>query len=479
MTVTKILQSQAGIQYDKPQDKSAADPRDSLNNVVFTGQFKRGRFDKPMKVYASNLRAALGYDPDNMDYVAIEDALATGVPFVWVQRVKAQSSENCTTLLKISPDLLYSWSAGELNASIYWSLEVDGVIVTDGIKDSANNHLESYLQDNSVALGITGSYMDEGGVTITKITETHKDIRLIPRLFDESMGVIITDVSFQDYMTFSENPSVQMDAEGVISFCLSGTGFSEEPEEPEPEITFVIEKGDLVFRTEGSGSISCEAFIDAGDQVIDTVTGLVLAEASEDMRGVNFYTTSGTYVIRRSPAATNSTYWVLSGKGVVEIIQLPESEFVNWVSFYYITTSCINLIKVPDYLPPNLTNMGEMFENCSNFNQDLSMWDVSNVTNMREFLKGALKFNSPLFKNTSKVTSMFGMFWQATAFNQKIDFDTSSVTDMEYMLKKTPSFNQDLSTWCVPLITKYPNSFASDSALILENMPVWGTCPNG
>ncbi|RLL15897.1 hypothetical protein, partial [Acinetobacter chengduensis] len=72
MTVSKILQGQAGIQYGAVTDKSGADPRDSLNNAIFTGQFKRGRFDKPMKIHSGNVRAMLGYDPENMDYVAIE-----------------------------------------------------------------------------------------------------------------------------------------------------------------------------------------------------------------------------------------------------------------------------------------------------------------------------------------------------------------------------------------------------------------------
>ncbi|RLL18970.1 hypothetical protein [Acinetobacter chengduensis] len=102
MTVSKILQGQAGIQYGAVTDKSEADPRDSLNNVFFTGQFKRGRFDKPMKVHSGNVRAMLGYDPENMDYVAIEDALATGVPFVWVQRV-AEAGGSCQPTELIVP----------------------------------------------------------------------------------------------------------------------------------------------------------------------------------------------------------------------------------------------------------------------------------------------------------------------------------------------------------------------------------------
>ena len=98
VTVTNVLQEQAGIQYGSVTDKSEADPRDSMNNVLFTGEFKRGRFDQPMKVLASSIRAVLGYDPDNMDYVAIEDALAAGAPFVWVQRIQSTKQLICAHL---------------------------------------------------------------------------------------------------------------------------------------------------------------------------------------------------------------------------------------------------------------------------------------------------------------------------------------------------------------------------------------------
>lgn len=88
MSVSKVLREQAGIQYDKVTDKSEADPRDSLVNALFTGEFKRGRFDTPFKVTLENIRAVLGYEPENMVYVAIEDALKAGAPFIWVMRIE-------------------------------------------------------------------------------------------------------------------------------------------------------------------------------------------------------------------------------------------------------------------------------------------------------------------------------------------------------------------------------------------------------
>ena len=54
--------------------------------------------------------------------------------------------------------------------------------------------------------------------------------------------------------------------------------------------------------------------------------------------------------------------------------------------------------------------MERMFHGCETFNQDLSYWDVSNVTNMR------------------------GMFHSADKFDQPIgDWDVSNVVDMGHM----------------------------------------------
>lgn len=87
MSTTKVLREQSGIQYQGVQDKSEASTSDSLSNVIIAGIFKRGRFDRPMKITKSNVRSKLGFDPQSKVYQAVEDALATGVPYVWVQRI--------------------------------------------------------------------------------------------------------------------------------------------------------------------------------------------------------------------------------------------------------------------------------------------------------------------------------------------------------------------------------------------------------
>ena len=67
-------------------------------------------------------------------------------------------------------------------------------------------------------------------------------------------------------------------------------------------------------------------------------------------------------------------------------------------------------------------------KSATSFNQDISSWDVSNVTNM-----------SGMFGNSS--------------FNQDISsWDVSNVTNMSSMFQDSP-FNQDIGSWDVSNVT--------------------------
>ena len=89
------------------------------------------------------------------------------------------------------------------------------------------------------------------------------------------------------------------------------------------------------------------------------------------------------------------------------------------------------------------------------FNQNISQWNVSNVTNMQGVFLGSLAFNQPIG-----------------------DWDVSNVTNMNRMFDEAISFNQDISNWCVTNIPSEPTDFSINSPLIETNKPVWGTCPS-
>lgn len=214
-----------------------------------------------------------------------------------------------------------------------------------------------------------------------------------------------------------------------------------------------------------------------------------------------------------------------SGRGII-VNEIPYGisnvQFRTWNTF----------LAVPNYLPDTITSLERTFENCKNFDsdisdwdtsrvtslsntfygcesfmQDISRWDVSNVTNMEYAFNGAYNFNSDLsrwnvgkvesFKyafnaasyfnsdlsqwDTSSARNMFRMFSSASRFSSIVeDWDVSNVENMDYMFQPTagelPSLpSQDLSRWCVSKVTSPMNFIGYEWTGIL---PIWGTCPS-
>jgi surface protein len=60
-------------------------------------------------------------------------------------------------------------------------------------------------------------------------------------------------------------------------------------------------------------------------------------------------------------------------------------------------------------------------QGCSSFNDDISSWDVSQVTDMGGMFEDASSFNQDISSwDVSQVTSMYGMFMYASSFNQNL-----------------------------------------------------------
>ena len=102
----------------------------------------------------------------------------------------------------------------------------------------------------------------------------------------------------------------------------------------------------------------------------------------------------------------------------------------------------------------------EKFETTvSLFNEDISKWDVSRVTDMMSMFKYSKSFNQDISKwNVSRVTTMFQLFFEARSFNQ-VAFDTQPQTDA-HTHRCTHTLTQDISKWDVSSVTSMYAMFA-------------------
>lgn len=106
------------------------------------------------------------------------------------------------------------------------------------------------------------------------------------------------------------------------------------------------------------------------------------------------------------------------------------------------------------------------------FNQNISSWDVSNVTSFERTFCGS-EFNQPLNDwDVGSAVDMSFMFGGG-AFNQPIgDWDVSNVVSMKAMFAATP-FDQDISAWDVSSVVDAQHMFCS--CAFNQDLSQWNT----
>ena len=121
-----------------------------------------------------------------------------------------------------------------------------------------------------------------------------------------------------------------------------------------------------------------------------------------------------------------------------------------------------------------VTNMRMLFFSRYTFNDNITQWDVSNVEDMNAMFSYAESFNQPIGNwNVSKVKDMNAMFSTAVSFNQYIGgWDVSNVKDMSHMFYRANVFNQPIGNWNVSKVENMGGMF-SHAFAFNENIGQW------
>lgn len=142
---------------------------------------------------------------------------------------------------------------------------------------------------------------------------------------------------------------------------------------------------------------------------------------STNLSIIHTYSTPGPYIIK---ASGRNISWIgrnlPSLTSITHVLSFPSTILSLFGTF----RGQANNIQVIAPLPRSVKDLGNAFLVCNNFNNSLSHWNTTNITNLSATFSSCSRFNQPLNS-----------------------WNVSSVTNFSFMFNSCSSFNQDLSSW--------------------------------
>ena len=217
---TEILANESGIQYTGVNDASSVTGDYPIQGLMI-GIFKRGRFDRPMTIHKGNIKAMLGFEPKNPYYLAVQDALDSGVPSVQVLRLEPKtpggdlaggvagiSCAGATSYVAIKN--YYMSSDGNVKnngSSAHFSFNVNGVIY------NPTKALEHW--DVPLLSDVLNVMLDSGGnLTISAVGS--QELRVI-------MSPSQDQKKYSTGFESGDNPTGSVAPNGDLYFCLANS----------------------------------------------------------------------------------------------------------------------------------------------------------------------------------------------------------------------------------------------------------------
>lgn len=226
MFKTLIAGEAPSIQYQGVGDRSESRVVSLPTNGLIIGKFRRGRLDKPMWITAANIRARLGFDPDNPAYLAVADALDMGIGGVLVMNLLSDQSGGSdddggtggtggTGGSGISCVGAIPWA--ELDSygdAASFMMKVDGVLVAG---QGAALSFDAYQTANHPQFSI---YSFGGTYSIHNNDSVEHRIEIIPVSPNPAYPPLIRQSPL--YSGGVVNPTISIDPQTkIISFCLA------------------------------------------------------------------------------------------------------------------------------------------------------------------------------------------------------------------------------------------------------------------
>ena len=275
-------------------------------------------------------------------------------------------------------------------------------------------------------------------------------------------GIIYWGDGNSDDLSYANRTHVYASS-GIYTITISGTigGFQFNNVGDKAKITDISNWGTLDITTDRSFYNCTNLDVSATDAPIISTTNLSIC-----FRGCTSLTT---------PDFSN---WDVSGVQIFSSMFQQCSNFNGNVSTWDVSSgsnfsamfvSC-NVFN-SDITAWNLasaTNVGGvaaatgMFESCFVFNQDISNWVFPNLTSLNRILFKARAFNQPIQNwNYSNITQMFAMLYECNAFDQDLgSIDIDQVTQMSSFMTNatglsTANYDALLIGWAAQIPLSY------------------------
>ena len=306
--------------------------------------------------------------------------------------------------------------------------------------------------------------------TVTITAGFSESMTATPTIFITGVvtNVTMTRISGTNSYTYNWNTSTPTLDAGAYSVTVSGTDAIGNPYAGTESITFIISP---TFYLDANGvTVKCRG-CSAGDQgvvggVIYTAydNASLAAKPKSDTdwnRVVTSLVTDMSRLIQDENSVVDRVNWN-------QDISSWDVSNVTRMNYMFNRATAFDQ-NIGSWDVSNVTRMTYMFANASDFNNSgsnsINNWDVSNVTRMDWMFVNAYDFDQNIGSwDVSNVTNMYNMFNSAREFNNggsnsMNNWDVSNVTSMNGMFSYT-AFNQDIGNWDVSSVTSMAHMFS-------------------